>query len=143
MLTSLDSPDARKCVPQDDQNEAAVNFANQIITVADTVIAAVDTEKLLAFYGLKNDQRPDAAKIKTAMEKMKVCLIESLAKKGTALSRIYVHNKTRGEHEENPQILERISVAWKELMKFAEATDSKVGIIQLELSLFWNFDFRF
>jgi hypothetical protein len=36
----------------------------QLLAVADTVIAAVNMDKLLAYYGMKTDQRPDAAKIK-------------------------------------------------------------------------------
>lgn len=40
-------------------------LTSQLLSVADTVIAAVNIDKLLAYYGMKTDQRPDAAKIKT------------------------------------------------------------------------------
>lgn len=127
MLTSLESPESRRYVPQDDQLEASIKFANQIIAVADTVIASVDQEKLLAYYGLKNDQRPDASKVKVNMDKQKSCLIESLVKKGSALSRIYVYNKKKSaDSAGNQQVLEQIGEVWKDVLKFGEPTDSKV-----------------
>lgn len=40
-------------------------LTSQLLAVADTILASVNQEKLLAFYGMKTDQRPDASKIKT------------------------------------------------------------------------------
>jgi len=53
-----------------EQNLAEAIFANPQLTVealglADKVIAQINQEKLLAFYGLKTDSRPDSAKLKT------------------------------------------------------------------------------
>ncbi|XP_078038479.1 tripeptidyl-peptidase 2-like [Augochlora pura] len=133
MLTSLDSPEARRHVPHDDLSESAVSLANQIISVADAVITNIDQDKLLAYYGLKNDPRADAAKIKTTMEKQKSSLIEALVKKGCALARLYVHNMKKGEGDRASyeHLLESVADHWQEVQKFAEPTDSKVIMLSL------------
>lgn len=130
MLTSLDSPEARRHIPHDDLTENAVALANQIITVADAIITNIDQDKLLAYYGLKNDQRPDAAKIKTTMEKQKSSLIEGLVKKGCALARLYIHGTKTGEGDGSYEhLLESVAHHWQEVQKFAEPTDNKVIMI--------------
>ncbi|XP_015431328.1 PREDICTED: tripeptidyl-peptidase 2 [Dufourea novaeangliae] len=133
MLTSLDSPEARHHVPHDCISESAVSLANQIISVADAVITNIDQDKLLAYYGLKNNQRADAAKIKTTMEKQKSSLIEALVKKGCALARLYVHNVKKGEGDRASyeHLLESVTNHWQEVQKFAEPTDNKVIILSL------------
>ena len=130
MLMSLDSCDAPRHVPHDDLSEAAISFSNQIIGIADEVIKAVDQDKLLAYYGLKNDQRPDAAKIKSTMDKQKNCLIDALVKKGCALARLYVHGKRKNDNEENLKVLsDSVTRLWRDTQKFAEATDTKVSLV--------------
>ncbi|XP_018353839.1 PREDICTED: tripeptidyl-peptidase 2 isoform X2 [Trachymyrmex septentrionalis] len=132
MLISLDSSEARRHVPQNDLSENAIAFANQIITVADSVITNIDQDKLLAYYGLKNDQRPDAAKIKVTMEKQKNSLIEGLVRKGCALARLYVHGTKPGEGDGSfEHLLESVTHHWQEVQKFAEPTDNKVIILSL------------
>ncbi|XP_076246823.1 tripeptidyl-peptidase 2-like isoform X2 [Calliopsis andreniformis] len=133
MLTSLDSPEARRHVPHDDLSENSVSLANQIISVADSVITNIDQDKLLAYYGLKNDQRTDAAKFKAAMERQKSSLIEALVKKGCALARLYVHNVKKGEGDRASyeHLLESVTNHWQEVQKFAEPTDNKVIMLSL------------
>lgn len=41
------------------------NALERIVKLADKVIQETDAEALLSYYGLKNDTRADAAKIKT------------------------------------------------------------------------------
>ncbi|KAG7205321.1 hypothetical protein KM043_007323 [Ampulex compressa] len=132
MLTSLDSTEARHHVPHDDLSENAISLANQIITVADAVITNIDQDKLLAYFGLKNDQRDDAAKIKITMEKQRNSLIEALVKKGCALARLYVHSTKKGEGDGSYEhLLESVMHHWQEVQKFAEATDNKVITLSL------------
>lgn len=50
---------------QKDDNEKIRNATAKIVRLADQVINAIDKDALLAYYGLKNDTRPDAAKIKS------------------------------------------------------------------------------
>ncbi|OXU24497.1 hypothetical protein TSAR_010597 [Trichomalopsis sarcophagae] len=131
MLTSLDSTDNPRYVPHDDITEAVINFSGQIVTIADEIIKAIDQEKLLAYYGLKNDQRPDAAKIKSATDKQKNCLIEALVKKGCAMARLYIHGKRKNDAEESQALLDNVNNLWRDAQKFAEATDSKVIVLSL------------
>ncbi|KAH0553976.1 tripeptidyl-peptidase 2 isoform X2 [Cotesia glomerata] len=130
MLTSLDSPEARRLLPHDDLSESAINFADQMIDVADKVITAIEQEKLLAFYGMKHDQRPDAMKIKSTMDKQKNLLIEAFVKKGCAYARLYIHARKRGETEAAMH-LATVTQIWNDVQKYAEPTDSKVLILSL------------
>ena len=77
---SLDSPEARRHVPHDDISEESVSLANQIISVADFMLTNIDQDKLLAYYGLKSDQRDDAAKIRNEYGKTEVQLDKSISK---------------------------------------------------------------
>lgn len=132
MLSSLDSPEARRHVPHDDISDNSIALANQILAVADFVITNIDQDKLLAYYGLKTDQRPDAAKIKATMDKQKNTLIEALVKKGCALARLYVHGTKKGEGDgSHEHLLEGVTNIWQEVQKFAEPTDNKVLILSL------------
>lgn len=132
MLTSLDSPEARRHVPHDDLSANTIALANQIITVADAVITNIDQDKLLAYYGLKNDRRAEAAKIRVTMEKQKNSLIEALVKKGCALARLYVHGTKKGQGDgPYDHLLESVTHHWQEVQKFAEPTDNKVIILSL------------
>lgn len=127
MLISLDSPEAPRHVPHDDISEESVSLANQIVTVADAIITNIDQDKLLAYYGLKSDQRDDAAKIRTTMEKQKFSLIKALVKKGCALARLFVHSAKKGEGDRQSyeHLLESVTHHWQEVQKFAEPTDIK------------------
>lgn len=146
MLISLDSPEARRHVPHDDISEESVSLANQIITVADAVITNIDQDKLLAYYGLKSDQRDDAAKIRTTMEKQKFSLIKALVKKGCALARLYVHSMKKGEGDRQSyeHLLESVTHHWQEVQKFAEPSDIKARHFKIWLQLlFKNYYYRF
>lgn len=44
---------------------AAKDVCARIVALCDIVIGGTDSNALLAYYGLKTDVRPDAAKIKT------------------------------------------------------------------------------
>ncbi|XP_076397926.1 tripeptidyl-peptidase 2 isoform X1 [Megachile rotundata] len=134
MLMSLDSPEARRHVPHDDISEESVSLANQIISVADFMLTNIDQDKLLAYYGLKSDQRDDAAKIRTNMERQKFSLIKALVKKGCALARLYIHNtkkETGAELDPYAHLLESVTHHWQEVQKFAEPTDIKVIALSL------------
>ncbi|KAL4705524.1 hypothetical protein ACJJTC_007748 [Scirpophaga incertulas] len=50
----------------------------------------IDQEKLLAFFGIRNDTRPDANKIKQENEKLRGYLVDALCRRGTALCRLYL-----------------------------------------------------
>lgn len=50
---------------QKEDNQKLRNALERIVLLADNVIRDTDKDALLAYYGIKCDTRPDAAKIKT------------------------------------------------------------------------------
>ncbi|GLH08749.1 Tripeptidyl-peptidase 2 [Gryllus bimaculatus] len=125
MLQCLDSSEHKTNLPLlemvEDMDSALAKTYNKIISVADTVINSVNQTVLLAYFGIKSDNRPDAAKIRSSMERQKQALVEALAKKGCALCRIY----NKKESGDGPKALESIDMVWREVLKFVDATDSK------------------
>ncbi|XP_052840735.1 LOW QUALITY PROTEIN: tripeptidyl-peptidase 2 [Drosophila gunungcola] len=91
----------------------------RIVKLADKVIQETDVEALLSYYGLKNDTRSDAAKIKTNMDKQKNNLIEALSKKGIALAKLAVLDDCVKDR------LAEINDLYTEIIKFVDANDTK------------------
>ncbi|EDW08466.2 tripeptidyl-peptidase 2 [Drosophila mojavensis] len=91
----------------------------RIVKLADIVINETDADALLSYYGIKNDTRSDAAKIKTNMDKQKNNLIEALVKKGIALAKVYVLDDNVKDH------LAELNDVYTEIIKFIDANDSK------------------
>ncbi|KAH8353988.1 hypothetical protein KR067_007682 [Drosophila pandora] len=104
---------------QKEDQKKVYNALERIIKLADKVIDETDSDGLLAYYGLKNDTRPDAAKIKTAMDKQKNNLIEALTKKGIAVAKRAVVDDAVKER------LSEINNIYTEVIKFVDANDSK------------------
>ncbi|KAH8277759.1 hypothetical protein KR018_005557 [Drosophila ironensis] len=91
----------------------------RIVKLADKVVVETDADALLSYYGLKNDTRADAAKIKTNMDKQKNSLVEALSKKGIALAKLAVLD---GKLKDR---LGEINDLYTEVIKFVDANDSK------------------
>lgn len=68
MLQCLESNEPKKQLPFIENVNISDNsvsaMANQIIDIAEMVINNVDQTRLLAYFGTKTDQKPDAAKTK-------------------------------------------------------------------------------
>ncbi|XP_071441524.1 tripeptidyl-peptidase 2 [Hetaerina americana] len=131
--------DGEKEVGDDCKQEKIISILRQIVIVADAVIKAVNQPSLLAYYGMKVDNRPDASKIKGQMDKQKWSLLESLVRKGCALSELYsIFIENQGINNESnelpssisdsptPVSLDEIDVLMRDVLKFADSTDSKV-----------------
>ena len=67
-MQSLDpTTDLRKLpAPNQTLDVSKVN-CEKVIAIAEKVIANIDQDKLLAYFGMKNDNRPDATKIKMSI----------------------------------------------------------------------------
>lgn len=92
---------------------------SKIVKLAGLVIDGINQESLLAYYGLKSDNRPDAAKIKQQMEKQKQQLLEAYVKKAVALGKLSVI-------QENFENADEIDALMVDAMKFADVNDLKV-----------------
>lgn len=97
---------------------------NRILQLADLVIDGINVEALLAYFGLKSDNRPDAAKIKQQMDKQKQQLVDAYLKKAVAmgkLSLIQQHENSAGEN-----VGEELDNVLIEMTKFVDVNDLKV-----------------
>lgn len=72
---------------------------SKISRLAGLVIDAINQESLLAFLGLKSDNRPDAVKIKQQMEKQKQQLLEAYVKKAVVIGKLILINQETGESQ--------------------------------------------
>ncbi|XP_053618070.1 tripeptidyl-peptidase 2 [Plodia interpunctella] len=88
-LHGIDSPTDPKKLPHAKEiPNVTTAWCEQLSSIADKVINAIDQEKLLAYIGMKNDTRSDANKIKQEQEKLRGYLIEALCHRGVALCRL-------------------------------------------------------
>ncbi|XP_023302726.2 tripeptidyl-peptidase 2 [Lucilia cuprina] len=111
------------CDAEDKQKENKQKLRNaleRIVLLADNVIRDTDKDALLAYYGIKCDTRPDASKIKTQMDNQRKNLLEALTKKGIAVAKLCVLDKNVKDR------LEDIDNVYTEIIKFVDASDSKV-----------------
>ncbi|XP_068147134.1 LOW QUALITY PROTEIN: tripeptidyl-peptidase 2 [Drosophila tropicalis] len=102
----------------DDQKKQR-SALERIIKLADSVIKESDVESLLSYYGLKNDTRVDAAKIKTNMDKQKNNLIEALGKKGIALTKLAILDDNVKDRVAD------LNEIYTEIIKFVDGNDAK------------------
>lgn len=58
-------PDDKRRFPHSPIKELVVEKVKEIIVAADRVLSIINENELLAFYGIKSDQRPEASKLKT------------------------------------------------------------------------------
>ncbi|KAK6617784.1 hypothetical protein RUM43_014012 [Polyplax serrata] len=120
---------------KDQEKEEIAERSRKIIAVADEIISAVDSAQLLAYLGMKSDARADAGKIKMKMNEQKNALIDAYCRKGCALCRLYYIEQPSDNREdfgdspncgnENPN-LQGVHNIWREVLKFAEPTDTSV-----------------
>lgn len=94
--------------------------------LATLIIEGINHEALLAFYGLKSDSRPDAAKIKQQMDKQKQQLLEAYVKKAVVLGKLSLINDQRQETSE-AATADELDNFMVEVMKFVDFNDSKVS----------------
>ncbi|EDX06877.1 GD25789 [Drosophila simulans] len=113
-------PEAGESADKQKEDQKKLRSAlERIVKLADKVIQETDAEALLSYYGLKNDTRADAAKIKTNMDKQKTTLIEALCKKGIAVAKLAVLDDCIKDS------LAEINDLYTEIIKFVDANDSK------------------
>ncbi|XP_039278356.1 tripeptidyl-peptidase 2 isoform X2 [Nilaparvata lugens] len=128
MMSNLE-PDSKRILPGQDLTKALEN-ASKILALTKTVCQEIDETELLAFIGMKSDHRPDAAKIKTKMDRNKSVIIETLGRKGVALSQLHIAAKegkaSTGDHAQVS--LADIDAVMQNLLQYADANDVKTTV---------------
>ncbi|XP_037050800.1 tripeptidyl-peptidase 2 isoform X2 [Bradysia coprophila] len=114
-----------------DELDATKDTLKRIIELCDMVIGETDSNALLAYYGLKTDTRPDAAKIKTNMDKQKFTLLEAYVKKSVALSKLQLIETFQSADESTNHSLDELNNIYTEVGKFIDYYDAKVQLITL------------
>ncbi|CAG9136289.1 unnamed protein product [Plutella xylostella] len=122
-LHAVDSPtDAAKLPHAEQAPDVTPAWCEQLITISDKVIKAIDQDKLLAYLGIKNDTRSDANKIKVEQEKQRGFLIDALCRKGTAICRLLALADSAAAKE---KLMTSLKDNMADLLKFTDLTDAK------------------
>lgn len=110
--------------------EASLSTLKRIVGLADVVINGTNVDTLLAYYGLKTDSRPDAAKIKTEMDKQRTNLLDAYVRKIIALGKtnILETHLSEGDSTKKPTVVaDDIEAIFIEVGKFIDYFDQKVS----------------
>ncbi|XP_050669652.1 tripeptidyl-peptidase 2 [Leptidea sinapis] len=123
-LHALDppSPHDHAKLPTLEEPDVTSAWCEQLVSISDKVIKNIDQEKLLAYLGIKNDTRSDAAKIKQEHEKQRGWLIEALCRKGVALCRLKQLAQGGGAQDKLAEMMHNNML---ELLKYTDLTDAK------------------
>uniref|UniRef100_A0A8W7PUW9 Tripeptidyl-peptidase 2 n=2 Tax=gambiae species complex TaxID=44542 RepID=A0A8W7PUW9_ANOCL len=104
----------------------------RIIELASLVVKDIDQSALLAYYGMKVDNRPNAAKIKIQMDKQKQLLLDACQRKFVALCKLKVlQNVFDAQDASQPDYTEELEQLYGDVGKFIEYTDSKVLLLTI------------
>jgi len=98
---------------------------SKIAKLSELVIDGISPEVLLAYYGIKSDNRPDAAKIKQQMDKQKQQLLEAYMKKGVSVSKLMMIQKHQQETGDAPN--DELDNLMVDMAKFVDFNDTKLS----------------
>lgn len=98
---------------------------NKTAKLCGLVIEGINQEQLLAYYGLKSDNRPDAVKIKQQMDKQKQQLLEAYLKQAIVTGKLLMIQSVLQESPE-AQSADELDSMMTEVMKFVDFNDTKV-----------------
>lgn len=99
---------------------------SKIVKLSNQVIEGINQETLLSYYGIKADNRTDAAKIKQQMDKQKSQLLEAYVKKAVSVGKLSMIRSFEQETTsvESDDELDNLII---EMMKFVDFNDPKVS----------------
>uniref|UniRef100_A0A182YBT7 Tripeptidyl-peptidase 2 n=1 Tax=Anopheles stephensi TaxID=30069 RepID=A0A182YBT7_ANOST len=104
----------------------------RIIELTGLVVKEVDQNALLAYYGMKVDNRPNAAKIKVQMDKQKQLLLDACQRKFVALCKLKIlQNLYDAQDVSQPDYADELDQLYGDVGKFIEYTDSKVLLLTI------------
>ncbi|XP_007891027.1 tripeptidyl-peptidase 2 [Callorhinchus milii] len=99
---------------------------DDIIQAAERVISYIDQTALVTHLALKTDSRPDAASIKSEMEKQKSALIDALCHKGCALADKLLNLQSQESTEDDSEeVYKNLTESFYDIQKWIDITDCK------------------
>lgn len=101
----------------------------KIVSLSEEVVQSTGIMDMLMYFGMKGDQRSNAALIKTEMEKKRGWVVEAYVKLGCALTDLWTSTDLDIEcivEGADTVSIQRIDQVLLEVQKFADLTDSKV-----------------
>ncbi|XP_023932445.1 tripeptidyl-peptidase 2 [Lingula anatina] len=114
-----------------DNEQERLKRLPSILAAAQEVTSRIDQNALLAYYGMKTDARPEAATIKSEMDKQKGMLVDALGRLGCAQADIVMgkaEQPPEGDTEDLPEVtLDDLTATFYELQKFIDINDLKVS----------------
>lgn len=127
-LQSITSSDQKQLLPSFDDKAVKSynrNSLEKIMNICNKALSNINQDSLLIHNGMKNDNRSDASKIKSNMERQKNVLVDALCNKGIAMCRIYQMSLLKLDEDQGQQkvTLDDISEMWRTLLKFVDPCD--------------------
>ncbi|XP_058054982.1 tripeptidyl-peptidase 2 isoform X1 [Anopheles bellator] len=103
-----------------------------IIQLSGLVLKGIDQNALLAYYGIKVDNRHNASKIKIQMDKQKQLLLDACQRKFIALCKLNEIQKLfDAQDPSQPNYEEELEQLYGDVGKFIEYIDSKVLLLSV------------
>ncbi|XP_035827746.1 tripeptidyl-peptidase 2 [Aplysia californica] len=119
---------ARLTALEADKEMEKEKINSEIISTAQEAIGLIDVEALLSYFSMKADVRPDAATIKSDMEKKKSWLLEALVKLGVAQADVLTAANGSGVAEGSTEVtVADVNKTFGELSKWLDLADSKLA----------------
>uniref|UniRef100_A0A182IWH8 Tripeptidyl-peptidase 2 n=1 Tax=Anopheles atroparvus TaxID=41427 RepID=A0A182IWH8_ANOAO len=142
MVDNIDSGEMKMNLPHaftaacDPNDSGAVALLKvkllRIVELTNLVLKEIDQNVLLAYYGLKVDNRPNASKIKIQMEKQKYLLLDACQKQFVALCKLRVlQNIYDTQDVSQPDYAEELEQLYGDVGKFIDYTDTKVLLLSI------------
>ncbi|CAH1781843.1 unnamed protein product [Owenia fusiformis] len=112
----------------------------EIIDLGKEIVSNIDQNALLQYYGTKTDTRSDAAQIKTDMEKKKSCIIDALAKTGSAYCDLVLQRQKNNPDESEEDLkqdenVKAMTEIYTDIQRWIDITDLKVAPFLYKMSL--------
>ncbi|XP_018328349.1 tripeptidyl-peptidase 2 [Agrilus planipennis] len=140
MLQFLDPMDVKKQLPglnrEDIQKYNVQDIQTKIFPICQATIGSIDQNALLAYFALKSDNRLDAVKIRSVMERQRSALIETLCRKGIGLCKLYQYVQFEAGPARKVS-KEEIANVWRELSKFTDPNDRNAAT-NVSVFAFWH-----
>ncbi|KAL5005334.1 hypothetical protein ScPMuIL_018790 [Solemya velum] len=115
-----------------DSAKDRLQHLGEIMEVCRLVLSKIDQPALLAYYGMKTDESAEAEIVKGKMDKQKAALLDANVKLGLAQADAILKSPSELTDDSQDElelplvIVDEVNDTYREIIKWAEPTDSKV-----------------